>query len=151
MTLEIAIRPARVGEARSLSELAARSKAYWGYSEEFIRLALPELTIHEREIRQGIVWVADGDGRLAGVATVTLAGAPELAAMFVEPEFIGEGGGTALLRHVLAVARAAGARELVIESDPHAEPFYRSHGAERIGERTSAATGRSLPLLRIAT
>jgi hypothetical protein len=39
----------------------------------------------------------------------------------------------------------------VIESDPFAEPFYMAAGAVRIGERRSAATGRALPLLRLAT
>jgi hypothetical protein len=39
----------------------------------------------------------------------------------------------------------------VIESDPDAEPFYRSQGAEPVGTRTSWSTGRELPLLRIRT
>ena len=39
----------------------------------------------------------------------------------------------------------------MIESDPDAEPFYLAHGAESTGKRVSAATGRELPELRIAT
>jgi hypothetical protein len=34
------IRPARHDEASLLTDLAFRSKAYWGYSEEFMELEL---------------------------------------------------------------------------------------------------------------
>jgi GNAT superfamily N-acetyltransferase len=71
--------------------------------------------------------------------------------LFVEPAAIGTGAGRALLRDALDRAREAGLTELVIESDPDAEPFYRSQGAEPVGTRTSWSTGRELPLLRIRT
>jgi len=45
----------------------------------------------------------------------------------------------------------AGLDALLIESDPDAEPFYRSQGAQPAGTRTSWSTGRELPLLRIST
>ena len=34
-------------------------------------------------------------------------------------------------------------------SDPDAEPFYVAQGAERVGARVAASTGRRLPLLRL--
>ena len=71
--------------------------------------------------------------------------------LFVDPAAIGTGVGRALLIDALTVARTAGLDALLIESDPDAEPFYRSHGAEPAGTRTSVSTGRELPLLRIAT
>ena len=51
----------------------------------------------------------------------------------------------------VAEREGAGLDALLIESDPDAEPFYLAHGAERQGTRISSATGRELPLLRIAT
>jgi GNAT superfamily N-acetyltransferase len=71
--------------------------------------------------------------------------------LFVDPAAIGTGAGRALLRDALARAAEAGLAELVIESDPDAEPFYRAQGAVPAGTRTSWSTGRELPLLRIAT
>jgi GNAT superfamily N-acetyltransferase len=96
------------------------------------------------------VRVAERDGAVVGFAAVDPA-ARELEMLFVDPAAIGTGAGRALLRDALAAAREAGLAELVIESDPDAEPFYRSQGAEPAGTRTSWSTGRELPLLRIPT
>jgi GNAT superfamily N-acetyltransferase len=63
---------------------------------------------------------------------------------------MGAGVGRTLLEAANRLARDAGVRELLIESDPQAEAFYLRQGAERIGRRTSPSTGRELPLLRLA-
>ncbi len=72
--------------------------------------------------------------------------AAELAALFVAPDLIGAGVGGRLLRHALAQAAASGIRQLTLDADPGAEPFYRHHGARRIGETPSGSIpGRVLP------
>jgi hypothetical protein len=43
------IRPARVDEAHLLSDLALRSKAYWGYSPELIEQCREELSYSEEQ------------------------------------------------------------------------------------------------------
>jgi GNAT superfamily N-acetyltransferase len=126
-----------------------RSKAYWGYSTEFLERAAPELTVSERDIRHGKVSVAELDKRPVGISVFDLADPPELVALFVEPEMIGKGLGRALLHHVLEQARSAGIDSVLIESDPNAEPFYRAQGAIAVGTRTSPTTGRRLTLLRL--
>jgi GNAT superfamily N-acetyltransferase len=143
------IREAVTGEGSELTELAVRSKAHWGYSHEFMTRARPELAVSEDDIATAAVHVAVLRGRAVGFAAVELGGQPELTALFVEPELIGTGVGGALLERALERARAAGADCLVIESDPNAEPFYRSRGAVPAGHRRSASTGRRLPLLRL--
>ena len=73
-----------------------------------------------------------------------------LADLFVEPGAIGRGYGRQLWEHAVATARRLGARRLVLQSEPHAEGFYRAMGAERIGEAPSTVfPGRSLPLMRL--
>ena len=128
------IRPARAGEEAELTELAIRSKGHWGHDAAFLERARPELTVRPEHLRRWIVRVAERDGAVVGFAAVGLEPA-ELEMLFVDPAAIGTGLGRALL----------------IESDPDAEPFYRAHGAEPAGTRTSSSTGRELPLLRIAT
>jgi N-acetylglutamate synthase-like GNAT family acetyltransferase len=144
------LRPARPGEEGALSELALRSKGHWGHDAAFLERARPELTVHPEHLERWIVRVAERDGAVVGFAAVDPQ-ARELEMLFVEPAAIGTGAGRALLADALAQARAAGLAELVIESDPDAEPFYRSQGAEPAGTRTSWSTGRELPLMRIAT
>jgi GNAT superfamily N-acetyltransferase len=146
----LAVRSARPGEEAALSELAVRSKGHWGHDAAFLERARPELTIRPEHLERWIVRVAERDGAAVGVAAVDLE-ARELEMLFVEPSAIGTGAGRALLADALDRAREAGLAELVIESDPDAEPFYRSQGAEPAGTRTSWSTGRELPLLRIAT
>jgi len=146
----VIIRPARAGEEAELTELALRSKGHWGHDAAFLERARPELTVHPDQLERWIVRVAERHGAVVGFAAVDPE-ARELEMLFVDPPAIGTGAGRALLRDALAAAREAGLDSLLIESDPDAEPFYRSQGAEPAGARTSWSTGRELPLLRIAT
>ena len=144
------IRPARAGEESELTELAIRSKGHWGHDAAFLERARAELTVRPEHLERWIVRVAERDGAVVGLAAVD-PGAAELELLFVDPPAIGTGVGRALLLDALDRAREAGLGALTIESDPDAEPFYRAHGAEPAGTRTSSSTGRELPLLRIST
>jgi GNAT superfamily N-acetyltransferase len=146
----VIIRSAQRGEEAVLTELAVRSKGHWGHDADFLERARAELTVRPEHLDRWIVRVAERDGAVVGFAAVD-AEAQELEMLFVEPSAIGTGAGRALLQDALARARGAGLASLVIESDPDAEPFYRSQGAEPCGTRISSSTGRELPLLRIPT
>lgn len=146
---ELLIRPGVPSEAGQLTALVRGSKGYWGYSPLFLAQAAPELTVSEDDIAHGKVFVAELRGRPVGVYVLDLAEAPELVALFVEPDFIGKRIGQALLRQAVDRARKAGIEDLLIESDPNAERFYRAHGAVPIGHRISPTTGRELTLLRL--
>ena len=148
--MPLAIRPARPGEEEALSDLALRSKAHWGHDAAFLERARPELTVAREDLDRLLVRVAERGGAVLGFSAVDLESEPpELVALFVDPEAMGGGVGRSLLSRALDEAGAAGASQLVVESDPDAEPFYLARGAERIGSRVSASTGRELPLLRI--
>lgn len=141
------IRAARTEEADALSELALRSKGHWGYDAAFLESCRAELTVSAEDIARGGTAVAERDGLLLGFVTVT--GTPptgELAMLFVEPRAIGQGIGRALFAHAAATARAAGFERLELDADPHAEPFYRAMGCERVGLSPSGSIpGRFLP------
>jgi N-acetylglutamate synthase-like GNAT family acetyltransferase len=147
----VTIRAGRPEEAAELTELVMRSKAHWGYSEEFMTRVRSELTLHPEQVAPHRTLVSEVDGRAAGVATV--AGSPphgELDLLFVDPWAMGRGVGRELLLAAAENARAEGFTELDIVSDPGAESFYLKMGATRVGESVSSSTGRSLPLLRYA-
>lgn len=141
------IRPARPEEAPELSELALRSKGHWGYDAAFLAACREELTLRPAELAAHRTVVAEREGRLLGLAT--LVGAPpvgELGMLFVAPEAIGRGVGSALYRHVLATAQELGFARLELDADPNAEPFYRAMGAEVVGTSPSGSIpGRVLP------
>lgn len=154
MTESIAIRPARSEESQLLSELAFRSKAYWGYSPEFMAACRAELSVSEADIaspRRHYV-LAESDGNILGYYALERLSAIEyeLEALFVEPQHIGQGIGRQLIEHAKSYARGIGARSLLIQGDPNAERFYIAAGGCRIGERESGSIpGRCLPEFRI--
>jgi GNAT superfamily N-acetyltransferase len=143
-----ALRDATAEDAAALSALALRSKAHWGYDDEFLRRARPELTVTAEDIEEYVVRVAERDGAPLGFSAVDLDSTPaELLALWVDPPVIGTGVGRALLRDALATAAARATGGLLVESDPNAAGFYLHHGARLLGERRSATTKRLLPLL----
>ena len=151
-TTRAIIRPARAEEAAGLSALALRAKAHWGYDEAFLAAYRDALTVTPGDIAAHTVRVATLGGQPCGFYQLRGAGeTATLTDLWVEPGAIGRGHGRALWRHAVATARERGFRELLVQSDPHAEGFYRAMGAERIGSQPSTVIpGRELPLLRLA-
>src|ERR1700675_1625397 len=144
-----AIRRARPSEAELLSELALRSKAHWGYDEDFLRSSRRDLTLTPDYIGEHPVFVAEEDERVIGFYSLRDEG-PILwmEHLFVEPDRIGAGWGGRLFKHSVAIASELGATSFQIEADPNAEPFYRAMGAHPIGHAESPVKpGRMLPVL----
>jgi GNAT superfamily N-acetyltransferase len=145
-----AIRPARAEDAADLSALCMRSKAHWGYDDDFLRRCEAELTITPERIARGRVLVAeDESGELLGMAAAEpLAnGMFDLALLFIEPKAIRQRVGEQLFAAMVAHVAREGAKVLRIEADPFAAGFYEKLGARRIGDVPSASlAGRMLPL-----
>ena len=150
----VTLRQAREDECDALSDLARRAKAHWGYDAAFMAACHDELAVTPGEVRAGDVFVAEHDGRLAGMASLEpgrAEGDVELGMLFVEPVAMRLGIGRRLFGQAVAAARARGFRRLVIQGDPNAAPFYRAMGAVPAGERPSASiAGRALPLFALA-
>lgn len=149
---EAAIRPAAASEAAFLSLLARRSKAHWGYSDDFIEACREELTYDAEYVRGNAVFVADKGGEIVGFYVLERISdtEAELSAMFVDPEHIGCGFGRARITHAKETARRQGATVILVQVDPNAAAFYQSAGAVLFGERGSGSIpGRMLPLFQI--
>jgi hypothetical protein len=91
------LRTPRLDEAAVLTELCLRSKAVWGYDEEFMRACRDELTLTPSTMQSSHLKVAEIDGCLLGMAQVTVKGdIAELDKLFVEPTRLRSGTGRAL-------------------------------------------------------
>jgi hypothetical protein len=64
----VSIRAARPDEAAFLTQLCLRSKASWGYDEEFMAACRFEMTMTPDMVAASCVVVAEVDARVAGVA-----------------------------------------------------------------------------------
>jgi GNAT superfamily N-acetyltransferase len=154
MTSAMKIRNAQPEEAKEISALAMRSKAYWGYSEEFMKACRDELTVTAERINSNDLhyMVAEQGSQLLGYYAIEKCAEEgyELEALFVEPAHIGTGVGKALIEHAKNAVLELGGKTLIIQGDPNAERFYRAAGGKLIGMRESASiSGRSLPLFII--
>lgn len=145
------IRRATVEDAEALTKIAIRSKAYWGYSDEFMEAFKPELIVKGEYISNAPVFVVMAkDGVIAGFAGMSGPGLnPELIFLFVDPPYIGKGCGALLWQNTLNEARMHGWKSFEIVSDPNAVNFYLNHGAKYVGDKKfSVIPNRSVPLLR---
>jgi GNAT superfamily N-acetyltransferase len=143
------VRAPTVEELPALSALCFRSKAVWGYDNDFMEACRTELTLQASELRSSSIAVAEGSWGIVGVAQIKVVGSEaDLLKLFVEPTALGNGVGTALFLWAMNKARSKGAQRLLIEADPDAAPFYRRMGAEDCGLAPSGSIpGRTLPKL----
>lgn len=151
---DIVIRIAKEEECSTLSDLAFRSKAFWGYSAEFMEACRAELSISATDIASpdGHYVIAESKSEILGYYALQQLTAEEheLEALFVDPEHIGQGVGRKLIEHAKNHAQQDGARFLLIQGDPNATDFYRAAGGIQVGERESdSIRGRYLPEFRI--
>lgn len=154
MTRSVTIRETVPREASLLSRLALRSKAHWGYSQDFLDACRSELTVDASRLGTDDYqcFAALDDDSILGFYALERVSALsyELEALFVEPEHIGRGVGRVLIQHALQILSERGAERLIIQGDPHATEFYIAAGARRVGTRESESVpGRDLPLFEI--
>ena len=150
-SLPLAIRPPTIDELVGLSDLCFRSKAVWGYDEEFMEACRGELSFGLHDLELTPIAVAEHGGKLIGVAQLkVIDDEADLLKLFVEPSVLRSGMGKALLAWATDVAKTLGAKRLTIEADPDAAPFYRRMGAYDVGQAPSGSVpGRMLPKLAI--
>lgn len=147
----VSIRTAVVDDTALLSDLAIRSKGYWGYDRAFLDACRDELAVDAARLRREIVRVAETEAGVVGFSSLTIDGdRAELVALFVDPDHVGTGIGGALLDDAIVIARSRGVHRLRIESDPHAADWYKRRGAVVVGRVPSLSIpDRTLPLLEL--
>jgi GNAT superfamily N-acetyltransferase len=123
----------------------------WGYDQAFLDACQAELTIRTEELESTALHVAEHDGTLVGIAQITVDSATaDLQKMFVEPDAIGLGIGSALFAWAVSTAKDLGARHMTIDADPGAVGFYKKMGAVEHGSAPSGSIpGRMLPRLHV--
>ena len=147
---EIRLRRAVADDAAALTAIAFSAKRSWGYPETWLHAWAAGLTATPELIDGFPAFVALLDERIAGWTALRIQNTDaHLEHLWIDPPAMRRGLGRALFQHAESVARAAGAHRLFILSDPHAESFYRRHGAHFLRHEPAPVNGtpRHLPLL----
>ncbi|QVY64024.1 GNAT family N-acetyltransferase [Polaribacter sp. Q13] len=141
---------ALISDAKILTEVALKSKAYWGYSSKLIEGWRADLTVTPETIETCNVYKLMVDDVAVGfyVLNNPKEDLVKLEMLFVLPLFIGKGIGKKLVVHALKKAIKANATTIELVADPNAIPFYKSQGFLEKGKIGSAVLGRFLSLMQ---
>lgn len=137
-------------DAAALTAIAFAAKRHWGYPERWIESWRELLTVSPEFIVGHETYAAIADKRVIGFYALGQKGnRGDLLHMWVLPQEMGHGVGSALFLHCIKRMKASGLAELEIESDPNAEGFYQRMGARRVGlsVRKLENQRRDLPVL----
>jgi molybdenum cofactor cytidylyltransferase len=136
------LRRATKADADAMSALALRSKAHWGYGAATMDAWRGALHVDPESLSSRYGYVAMvRDAMVAFYVIDPGEGAWTLDDLWVDPDFMGQGIGSTLMRHALATAWENGAQLVTVDADPNAEAFYVACGAVRVGEVAAPIEG----------
>ncbi len=98
-------------------------------------------------IEKGEMYVAESNGSVVGFSHVVPG---EIVAIFVHPDHVREGIGSALVRHALIKARLNHRGEAIrIDSTLNAQRFYETLGFSKTGERVARRNDVDIPIIEM--
>ena len=142
---------AQISDAKKLTEIALKSKAFWGYSESQIESWREDLTITSKMFEDWNIYKYIIDNEIAGFYILNRANIRTsfLEFLFVAPNFIRKGIGKKLLDHASDYCKSGSCAILNVLSDPNAENFYAKYGFKVIAQTESSVKGRFLPEMEL--
>ena len=123
------IRDAVRGDMGALRDVFRRSSLS-NHGDRANLLAHPDaLELSDLAVCEGRTRIAVADGGIVGFATwLGVGDVVELEDLFVDPEWMGQGAGRALVQDLVAIARERGARRIEVTANQHALAFYEKAG-----------------------
>jgi len=123
------IRDAVPGDMGALRDVFRRSSLS-NHGDRANLLAHPDaLELSDLAVSEGRMRTAVADGGIVGFATWLCTGdVVELEDLFVDPEWMGQGAGRALVQDLVAIGRKRGVRRIEVTANPHALAFYEKTG-----------------------
>lgn len=138
-------------DARALSRISRASKAHWGYPEEWLNLWRADLEVSTDYLRQHHTFVIrlHTDQSFIGFCILSEEGSHLLWVehLWVLPEYIGRGLGSALLQTALTACIRSEHQAVKVIADPNAAPFYAAKGFVTVDEHPSQPGDRKLPVM----
>lgn len=137
-------------DAQLLSSISKASKAYWGYPPEWLELWRADLEVTPEYLARHYNFVLHWlpDRKVIGFC-VLMEEAHQLWVehLWVLPDYIGRGLGSALLTTALDQCIGPNHRSVRVIADPNAVPFYKSKGFSTVDYHPSQPGNRRLPVM----
>jgi molybdopterin synthase catalytic subunit len=136
---DVTLRKATRDDHQAMEALQTRASLAAGEHAEALRANAHVIVTDLANVEAGRAVIAERDGRLIGFVTLEAARDRdmEIEGLFVEPDHWRKGLGARLMDEAETMARAAGARTLIVTVGQVAEPFYQSQGFVAAGEATT--------------
>jgi len=147
----MAIEKANSGDADVLTDITKESKAYWGYSNEQIKIWSELLTITKAYIEANHVYKLVIDSKVIGYYSFFYEDerAIRLDNLFILPEYIGTGLGKMLMEDFLIRIKSTIVTKILLHADPNAGDFYAKFGFTKIGQIETSIKDRYLPVMEL--
>jgi len=132
-----------------LTTITKKSKAYWGYSQQQIKIWDRELTLTKEYIDQNEVYSLVIEGRIIGYYSYLSIGSNKvkLDNLFILPDFIGKQLGTRLMEDFLMRVKEKGFTVVTLDSEPNSENFYKKLGFRVVGQLATSIKDRYMPIM----
>lgn len=154
------IRAMKASDIKQVRQVAERSwhHTYEGIiprhiQDQFLKSAYQD-EMMERRLQHSLFFMAEGkEGKVLGFANVTPVqkdGKAELAAIYIDPGFQGNGIGTSLLNE--CIRQSAGLKELYVHAEKEnrtALSFYQAKGFQRVCEFEEDFKGHTLQTVKL--
>ncbi len=145
------IERATTSDAKVLTQLTIRSKAYWGYSKQQMLDWTEALTLPPSYFSTKEVYKLMANNQPIGYYSYTrlTAAVMKLENLFIDPEFIGKGFGKLLLLDFLNRIEQEDFATVTLDSDPNAQEFYKRLGFKVVGQMKTPVKDRYLPIMEM--
>ena len=154
----ISIQQANPKQYTILTEISFQSKNYWNYPKDWMDIWKKELTITPEYIKKNQVFIALLNDHIVGyyslvhntterwIGSFFFQQAYWLDHMFVHPDHIGQGIGTAFMKHLTTICQETQVQLIRLLADPHSIGFYKKMGCNYIHDVPSNISGRTVSL-----
>ena len=145
------IKEAIPNDQKILTEITKKSKAYWGYSDEQIKIWSEFLTVSKEYVETKSVYNLIVDDKIIGYYSFfhESENTIKLDNLFVLPDFIGKGFGKMLLNDFFIRLKNIDVEKVILNSEPNAEEFYTKFGFVKVGQIENSIKDRYLPIMEL--
>ncbi|WP_291633350.1 GNAT family N-acetyltransferase [Clostridium sp.] len=143
------IRQAKKWESKTLTNIAIKSEAYWGYDSDYMENFKSLYKVTEEFISNNITYIIEENDSIIGFYGI-LRDDKEISLeyLYVEPKSIGKGYGKLLWNHMVETCKNMHTNQVVLVTSPQAKEFYLKMGAIEAGEVDSIVIkNRRIPRL----